>query len=138
MSLFNFGAFKLHSGKFVDFKIDCDFLSIDDIISVTRMMVGVLNIKYSIKFKEVYGVPTGGERLARCLKSFTNLDGVYTLLVDDVWTTGDSLRTFIKDKNIQGPRVGFVIFSRGSLPDNVFSLFDYNIDPYVERLPKNI
>lgn len=70
-------------------------------------------------FNEVIGVPTGGDRLAAALKPFCRPGkGFGRLIVDDVLTTGDSIRRLMTEP---GDR-GFVLLARGPLPPNVEAL----------------
>lgn len=83
-TLFRTGNFNLHSGGKSDFKIDCDALSDESIRNLAKL------IAKEVSFSHVYGVPTGGLRLARELTRHT-LDGYGRLIVDDVLTTGNSM-----------------------------------------------
>ena len=127
VNLFQLGNFKLHSGKLSCFRIICDALTDDD--------WGVLAyiIKESlIDFKEVIGVPTGGDKLAKELEKYRKKVADLTLVVDDVLTTGRSIKE-IMDK-VEGPVRGVVIFARNECPDGVASLFcmDYYSNKVLE------
>jgi orotate phosphoribosyltransferase len=104
MGLFNSGHFTLHSGETSDFKIDCDFLSLDDLISLAWQIDRRVN-----RYGFVEGVPTGGARLALIMLPWTTgkkEDGL--LILDDVYTTGASME---EQRNGREAR-GFVLFAR--------------------------
>lgn len=118
MALFNKGQFELASGKISDFKIDCDFLSDESIEAIAYK----LSTKYT--FGKVFGVPTGGLRLATALEKFCS-ESPTILLVEDVVTTGNSLRQYREniialypDQNI----INISIFAR-EIVEDVDSMF---------------
>lgn len=117
MSLFELGNFTLASGQKSDYKIDCDSLTDDDIETIARMIDDNLRIK----FRTVEGVPTGGLKLAEAMKQYATPDepGV-VLIVDDVWTTGSSMR---KQRANRTSTTGAVIFARGRVEPWVLPLF---------------
>lgn len=132
-SLFNSGAFKLHSGKETDFKIDCDALSDQEIEVLAHVAAPLLP-----RFGEVHGVPRGGLRIADALVSYGDLGSpTNILIVDDVLTTGNSFwdhREYLQDKwerrwdgtPMPDPNfIGLVLFARGPCPDWVRPLFTY-------------
>lgn len=101
--LFRRGDFKLHSGDMSRFKIDCDALTDEDITCLAEM------IGTGFSFSRVIGIPRGGLRLAEALLPYCDDgDGFGTLIVDDVLTTGRSMR----EAYIPGA-FGVVIFARG-------------------------
>lgn len=121
MSLFNFGQFTLHSGGTTDFKIDCNFLTDEDIAALARL------IAKNVWFEEVVGVPTGGLRLAAALQPYRRPLGAM-LIVDDVLTTGASMETMraqLLNDDSDMPIIGQVIWARGPLPKWVGALFTY-------------
>ncbi len=74
------------------------------------------------RFSRVYGVPTGGERLAEALSVYEDPFANRTLVVDDVWTTGKSI---IEAMHLQNGHMAAVIFARtATTPDWVTSLFN--------------
>lgn len=87
MSLFNIGWFRLHSGKWSDFKIDCDALTPHDLQAAAAFMSRNL----LLPFGKVVGIPTGGDRLARAFTEFIDKGAERILIVDDVSTTGSSM-----------------------------------------------
>jgi len=65
----------------------------------------------------VVGVPTGGVWLAEAM--YANKDGSGPIVVvEDVWTTGASVKQFIKEKGIENPLV-WVMFLRGEPPTDL-------------------
>lgn len=121
MSLFNLGTFQLHSGEQSHWKIDCDCLTDEDIKTIAFMLWERLP-----KFGSVIGIPNGGLRLAEEMSKYS--DGVPTLIVDDVLTTGSSMVEYKKlvEENTRKKAIGCVIFARGCCPDWVYSLFTLN------------
>ena len=83
INLFVKQRFTSHSGITLPFKIECDALNDADIDTLAFLIGG----RYS--FGSVYGVPTGGERLARALIPYITIGP--RLVVDDVLTTGNSM-----------------------------------------------
>lgn len=120
MSLFNFGKFKLHSGNISNFKIDCDYLSDDDIEALAKVVSDI------IEFGKVIGIPRGGIRFAKALEKYCLSGDDTTLIVDDVFTTGSSMEEAKSEllKVSHMPVVGVVIFARNTCPWWVMSLFD--------------
>lgn len=113
--LFTPGCFKSAAGLELDWKIECDALDASDwacIAQVASRRVG--------PFSQVFGVPRGGFKLAEALWTYRDEASPNLLIVDDVWTTGKSLREF-------GNRIasepfawrGYVAFARGPLLPNV-------------------
>ena len=90
MNLFQRGQFKLHSGGTSEFKIDADVLGNHSIETVAWLLAQRVE-----PFGVVYGIPSGGLRLARAMEEYQvgeGQDGYERLLiVDDVLTTGQSM-----------------------------------------------
>ena len=101
MGLFRKGKFKSHSGVSLDWKIDCDALSGEDIETLAKV------IGENLVFGSVIGIPSGGLRLAKALSRYARVGPV--LIVDDVMTTGASMETERK-KHIRP--IGVVLFNR--------------------------
>jgi orotate phosphoribosyltransferase len=106
--LFNSGDFTLHSGGATTFKIDCEALTLADwkaLAALIRERIG--------RYRSVYGIPRGGVPLEELLAPDSTGDWRDpVLIVDDVYTTGTSMReahSWIPDtENI----VGAVVFAR--------------------------
>ena len=114
--LFRFGDFVSSSGEILPFKIECDALTDSDLYCIAGIIAN------KVKFGSVYGVPTGGDRLARALSDFrTTSEDV--LLVDDVLTTGASMEEY--KSRLTGNVIGWVVFARGELPDWISAVFKY-------------
>ena len=115
MNLFQKCDIVLHSGGKSDFKIECDTLTNED----WNTLAYLISKKYS--FKETHGVPIGGLRLERALKQYRDKNSKTILVVDDVMTTGNSMRK-MRDKLIldydysANDVVGVVVFKRGFTP----------------------
>ncbi len=114
MSLFQGGAFTLHSGQKTNFKIDCDALTDKDWDTLASL------ISKWAKFGKVVGVPRGGLKLAKALEKYEE-SHTFTLIVDDVLTTGASMEGI--RRIIGGPSFGIVVFSRGTCPFWVTPIF---------------
>lgn len=116
------GDFTLNSGAKSKWKIDCDSLTPGDIEALAEMIRHVVG-----PYSTVEGVPRGGLALAGALRPHANILGPH-LLVDDVLTTGGSMRR-LRDDRAKWPEhegreiVGAVVFARGQCPLWVRPLF---------------
>lgn len=112
MSLFQLGKFVSHAGTELDWKIECDALTDDDWECLAEMIAD------RIMFHEVVGIPRGGNKLAAALQKYKleNKDDLetYRLVVDDVWTTGKSMKDFMQPGDF-----GYVVFARNKIPDGM-------------------
>ena len=115
--LFCVGHHKLASGDLSDWKIECDALSFSDWEGLARMAVELLP-----NFGEVIGVPRGGLALAKAMRPWAT-DGK-RLVVDDVFTTGGTIRKFMQRGDI-----GLVAFARKMPPSNIIPIFIYGATP---------
>lgn len=119
MNLFQTGNFELHAGGTSNFKIDCDALTDDDWDTLALIAHKGFN------FKKVEGIPTGGEKFAAALQKYVKSDGYFTLIVDDVYTTGLSMRKALSESNDKGePSIGLVVFTRSVPAHNVEAMFN--------------
>jgi len=124
MNLFQLQETVLNSGQVSDFKIECDALTDADIECLAAI------IGKNIIFRNVVGVPTGGDRIAAALKKYEKPEFEYlpTLIIDDVLTTGNSMEKMkVELKNVSPDIIGVVLFARGECPDWVFPLFSMNL-----------
>jgi len=112
MSLFQSGAFTLHSGASSDFKIDCDALTDADWAALAAWVAPSLP-----PFGDVVGVPEGGHAFARALRPYVTSGP--SVLVDDVLTTGASMEQHRTSDNMRG----LVLFARGEPPSWVRAIF---------------
>ena len=119
--LFNYGKFTGAGGQELNWKIDCDSLTQGDFDAIADIAVTKLPA-----FSKVVGVPRGGIFLAQSLNKYCSKEATITLVVDDVWTTGHSMKTFVADHQINNWN-GFVIFSRGVLSPNIECLFNLEL-----------
>lgn len=124
MDLFVSGDFTLHSGEASAWKIDCDALTLSDLDTLARMAATVLP-----PYDEVVGIPTGGTKFAEALRRYRNTDSATpapTLIVDDVLTTGASMKEARKKYGKNS--IGLVIFARGPKPKWIRAMFTYSLD----------
>jgi len=66
-------------------------------------------------FKEVHGVPTGGNKFAEALLPYCNYEARFTLVVDDVLTTGKSMENTMATLEKTDPYIALqciAVFSR--------------------------
>jgi hypothetical protein len=120
--LFQSGKFKLHSGKIRGWKIECDNLSDQEIETMVKMAIPRLP-----SFTALVSVPRGGDRIVKALVPYLNkATGVKPrrLIVDDVLTTGNSIKDRRDQYKDQIMTYGFVLFScKGNLPGWIIPLF---------------
>lgn len=114
-NLFQGGKFELSSGIFSRWKIQCEALTDEDLITIASQVALVF------RFTKVEFVPTGGERFAKALEVFKGNSGK-VLLVDDVMTTGASMEKIRAGRHMQG----VVLFARGTCPGWVWPVFQLN------------
>ncbi|UQY80528.1 Orotate phosphoribosyltransferase [Candidatus Hepatincola sp. Av] len=115
--------FKMHSGGYSDFKLECDALTEKDYHTLAHL------VSKQFSFQKVLGIPRGGIPFASILEQYEDKKSNNLLIVDDVLTTGASmilaknkaLQNF-EEKNIKG----IVIFARGELPNWVSPIFALN------------
>jgi orotate phosphoribosyltransferase len=119
VSLFKYGQFLLHSGDESWFKIDCDFLTEEDLNTLALLIFEGVGT-----FGQVEGVPEGGLRLAEALKPYANQYSNQLLIVDDVLTTGTSMEEYRRGRKAKGA----VIFARGPCPEWVKPIFRMEVD----------
>jgi hypothetical protein len=136
MNLFKQGYITLHSGAKSSFKIECDSLTDDDLECIASLIALIY------QFGKVYGVPTGGEKLANELKKYEIDDFLIIgagrklsqiLIIDDVLTTGNSMAEYRKkicEENAYAIEecLGIVIFARGKCPDWITPIFNYSLN----------
>ena len=121
--LFQHGDFVLASKAKSTWKIECDALTPEDWHGLAQMAMQFLDRPFSA----VYGVPWGGMPLAEALRPWaTGNKNDPALVVDDVWTTGGSMRRFITDMHVDrkfGEHFGLVVFARNTPEPWVTALF---------------
>jgi hypothetical protein len=101
MNLFQLGNFVSHAGNELEWKIECDALTDEDWECLAKM------ISQRTSFNSVYGIPRGGVKLQKALEKYCNPESKTRLVVDDVYTTGKSMRDVMQPGDI-----GFVVFAR--------------------------
>lgn len=105
--MFRYGNYTLSSGAQTRFKIECDDLNQNDYEALAYL------VSKRYRFKSVRGIPTGGNKFAAALMDHIDDGARLNLIVDDVYTTGDSFKAFrnqnfMREDNVQG----ITIFSR--------------------------
>ena len=119
--MFELKIFTSHAGLSLGWKIECDDLTDNDLETLANL------VSKQVKFGSVYGIPRGGVRLAKALEQYcipydTALYDIMwypRLVVDDVFTTGKSIRDVIAPGEI-----AVVIFARNKCPFNVLPIFE--------------
>lgn len=112
VTLFQTGAFILHSGEDSAFKIECDALTDHDWATLARLIVTRVP-----PFGEVEGVASGGLQLAAELEVYATEGPL--LIVDDVLTVGTSMER----QRAGREAIGAVVFARQECPDWITPLF---------------
>ena len=121
MNLFQSVDFISHSGLELKWKIECDALSDPEWFTISQMIMEI-----SVPFKEAIGIPRGGTKLGSLLNQYgTGKRKDPILLVDDVLTTGESMKQFKTKRSWRYPSdyIGWVVFARNKCPDWVTTLF---------------
>lgn len=126
--MFKSGEFISHSGKKLNWKIECDSLDRVDITTLAEI------ISSKFRFGRVCSPPTNSHfvlDLVRLLEHYhADRKSKTVLIVDDVVTTGRSLRVKRKELISQGVKpdniTGVVIFSRGGCPVWATPMFTLN------------
>ena len=119
--LFQSVDFKSHSGLELKWKIECDALSDPEWFTISQMIMEI-----SVPFKEAIGIPRGGTKLGNLLNQYgTGKREDPVLLVDDVLTTGESMKQFKTKRSWRYPSdyIGWVVFARTKTPKWVTALF---------------
>jgi len=119
--LFQSVDFKSHSGLELKWKIECDALSDPEWFTISQMIMEI-----SVPFKEAIGIPRGGTKLGNLLNQYgTGKKEDPILLVDDVLTTGESMKQFKTKRSWRYPSdyIGWVVFARTKTPKWVTALF---------------
>ena len=101
MNLFQLGNFISHAGNELEWKIECDALTDEDWDCLAKM------ISERTEFGSLYGIPRGGVKLQNALEKYITKGNPIRLVVDDVYTTGKSMRDVMT-----GNDIGFVVFAR--------------------------
>ena len=118
--MFEWRTFVSHSGKALDWKIDCDALTAADWDCLARLVASRL------VFGQVVGIPRGGIPFAKALEPFVTPGSETVLIVDDVMTTGQSMeneRLKYQDRPVQG----VVLFNRSWQRNKAWILPVFNI-----------
>lgn len=112
-SLFIQKEFVTNAGQKAQYKIECDALTEED-FETAAYLINRYCVRKSIRFCRVEGVPRGGLRLSKPLEKYIDPDGEYVLVVDDVFTTGGSIKRHIKEIDIPEEKeiLSFVVFAR--------------------------
>ena len=113
----------MHSGGKAHYKIECDALTNDDIETIAFIIAQKAASfgQEGTGIKSVYGIPRGGTRLAHALEKHIDPKGSMRLIVDDVLTTGRSMK---QAKDDGKGDVGVVIFARNPCPSWVKAVFE--------------
>ena len=118
--LIQVGDFRLNSGVSSDWHINVEAFDRNTLHALARISSPLVT-----PFGGVIGVPSGGLAFAEMLRPFATPGNRTTLVVDDVWTTGASMRGMVKEWNWESYK-GLVIFARGPLQPWCTSIFSAN------------
>lgn len=125
LSFLEFGHFVLASGKHTNVKIVVEKLLEHRWEHIERLLLGS-SLPREWLCNPIYGVPTGGISLANKLFTANTPESTGSaVVIDDVWTTGGTVRRFIEEIGIPHPLV-WVMFLRGEPPTDI--PFAYHID----------
>lgn len=120
LSLFQYGAFWLHSGGMSSFKVECDAITAGDWHALAAL------VSQHTSFSTVEGVPRGGLPFSAVLLRYASgnkTDGL--LIVDDVLTTGASMERHRDGRQAKG----IVVFARGTCPAWVIPIWQLAFPP---------
>ena len=119
--LFQLGNFTSHAGLSLNWKLECDAITDDGWKCLAKMIMDY----QQQPFCEAVGIPRGGLKLADALNEYATGDSKhFTLICDEVFTTGTSMKEFIAEKYpdwLMGMGYRWVIFARQ--PSNVYPHF---------------
>jgi hypothetical protein len=124
MGIFQYAeeGIELHSGGKSQFKIECDALDDGDL----EFFAWITATYLVADFSEVHGIPRGGIRFAKALEKYKGKEGAI-LIVDDVYTTGMSIREFTRNflvNHFASPPMRFVVmFARNKTPEWIIPIF---------------
>jgi len=118
-NLFQYKKFTLHSGGTSYFKIECDALTDQDYQTFAKIL------SKKIKFRKVYGIPRGGIPFENAFKEYESNDNNNLLIVDDVFTTGNSMEEAKKKFLDMGYDniFGVVVFARNDCTEWIKPIF---------------
>ena len=103
--MFRLGDFTLSSGKKSTWRMDVpEYFTDEDWEWAAAQIAHQLR---NTPFNNVIGVPTGGEKLAVALQKYVDPDANQTIVVDDVYTTGQSIGKVLRPRDI-----GYVVYVR--------------------------
>lgn len=114
VTLFKKGIFKSAAGILLPWKIECDALTDEDWETIAFIIAS------KCEFGSVFGVPTGGEKLAKALEKYITVGLSVKLVVDDVFTTGTTLKKYVGIHDIV-----WVVFARNQPPKNINALWTF-------------
>ncbi len=121
MNLFQDGDFTSHAGLPLNWKLECDAITDDEWRCLAKMIMDY----QTEPFYEAVGIPRGGNKLAVALNQYASGNPKdFTLICDDVFTTGTSMLDFIKEKYpnwSMGMGYRWVVFARQ--PSNIAPYF---------------
>ena len=124
--LFESGDFISHAGLKLKWKLECDAISPGEWKTIARMIMDY----QTEPFYEAVGIPRGGLALAHAMNEYASGDPKHqTMICDDVFTTGTSMREFIDEKYpmwTMGMGYRWVVFARqpcNQHPHHVRALF---------------
>lgn len=114
MNLFVKEQFVSHAGNQLEWKIECDALTDEDIECLAFLASRIVQ-----PFRNVIGVPRGGYRIADAMRKYADFSVRSVLVVDDVYTTGVSMNEEMgRWEELTSNLYGLVLFNRGIITDS--------------------
>ncbi len=123
MALFQPGYFTLASGQPSLWKLEADTLTDDDWGVLAHLAYDRLP-----PYGEVRGVPRGGLPFAKALRAYSSGPDFPTLIADDVYTTGGSIRKIMREGDL-----AVVAFARNPTPPDILALWTLASSPNQEQ-----
>lgn len=122
------GSFVAHAGGVLPFKIECDTLDDEELKALADH--AVTHLLGPCGYGRVFGILRGGLRMAARMEKYSQVGSPFSLIVDDVFTTGKSMNEE-RDRLLNGGHrselvIGLVIVARAPTPSWIKPIFNLN------------
>lgn len=114
-NLFTSGDFISHAGLPLKWKIECDAIRPEEWDCLAQMIMDY----QKEPFGKVVGIPRGGKALEGAMEKYVTPGNDKTMVVDDVYTTGQSFSDFY----LNGDVFKWCVFARKTPTNGVRALF---------------